>query len=130
MFGWLRRGRTSPLTGGRAVPREKTYSAESGHAYRYYFRGQRPAGRGAEYVFDVSAGPRKFTPVSVFLDQAALAPWQAAHQRELSGPERHAIAKLSLLAALDSSPNPASVPAHVTVAPAAVASILETLGRD
>ncbi|MFB3779411.1 MAG: hypothetical protein ACE141_17465 [Bryobacteraceae bacterium] len=126
----MRRKRPPPLTGARAVRREKTYSAESGHAYRYFFCGQRPAGRGVEYVFEASGGREAFRPVSIFLDEAALAVWQSAHERELTAPERYAIAKLSLLRTFDSCPAPAAMPARVTVTPAAVASILETLGRD
>jgi hypothetical protein len=126
MFGWLKRDK-APLTGGRAVRREKTYSAESGYVYRYVYSGQRPARGGTEYVFEVSRLRRSFSPISVFLADAALEDWQAGHGRELSGPERYAVAKMALLQALDTAP---SVQPEITVQPGDVASILALLGRD
>jgi hypothetical protein len=130
MFDWLRRNKPQPLTGAPAIRREKTYSAESGYVYSYFYRGHRPCQGGAEYVFDVSADRRKFLPVSVFLSGAALEPWQTAHGRELTGSERYAIAKLALQQALDGSPEPAGLNREVRVEPAAVAETLERLGSD
>jgi hypothetical protein len=130
MFGWLRRDKPPPLTGARAVRREKTYSAESGYAYRYYYCGQRLTGRGMEYVWEAGADRHTVVPVSVFLSEAALASWQSAHQRELTGPERYAVAKMSLLRAFDLRPNPAAMREEVIVRPDDVASILDTLGLE
>ena len=130
MFGWLRRDKPLPLTGARAVRREKTYSAGSGYVYRYCYCGQRLTGRGMEYVWETAADRHAVWPVSVFLSEAALASWQSAHQRELTGPERYAVAKMSLLRAFDQRPNPAAMREEVIVRPGDVASILETLGRD
>ena len=130
MFGWLRRDNPPPLTGARTVRREKTYSAESGYVYRYFFCGQRPTGRGMEFVWEAAADRHVVWPVSVFLSEAALAPWQSARGRDLTGPERYAVAKMSLLRAFDHRPNPAAMRKEVLVRPDDVASILETLGID
>ena len=130
MFDWLRRNKPQPLTGAPAIRREKTYSAESGYVYSYFYRGHRPCQGGAEYVFDVSADRRGFLPVSVFLSGAALEPWQTAHGRELTGSERYAIAKLALLAAFDQRQNLSLMREKIHVQPADAASILETLGID
>ncbi len=130
MSGWLRHDKPPPLTGAPAVRREKTYSAESGYVYSYFYRGHRPCQGGAEHVFEVSANRRTFVPVSVLLSEAAVAPWQTAHGRELTGTEHYAIAKLSLLAAFDQRQDPSSMQQAVHVTPADVASILETLGID
>jgi len=60
----------APLTGAPAVRRQKTYSAESGYVYQYYYEGQRPASRdgssGIEFVFNVSAdrNPHSRSPSS------------------------------------------------------------------
>jgi hypothetical protein len=126
MFGWLKREKP-PLTGGRAVRREKTYSAESGYVYRYVYSGQRPSVGGTEYVFEVSRDRRGFNPVSVFLNETALADWQSAHGSELTGPERYALAKMGLLQAFDAA---SVVQPEIFLKPGDVASILEILGRD
>ena len=128
MFGWLRRKKQAPLSGAPAAPREKSYSAESGYVYSYLYRGHRPCRGDTEYVFEVSADRRTFSPVSVFLSEAALAPWQTAHRRELTAAERYAIAKLSLQRALDQSPGPARLSREVRIGPDIVAEILEKLG--
>ena len=47
MFDWLRKKKDAPLTGAPAVRRQKTYSAESGYVYQYFYEGQRPAARDA-----------------------------------------------------------------------------------
>ncbi len=127
--GWLRPNEPPPLTGAPALRREKTYSAENGYVYSYFYLGHRPCRGGTEYVFDVSTDRRRFSPVAVSLSDAALAPWQRAHQRELSGPERYAVAKLALLAAFDRGQALAR-PQRIQVQPAEADAILETLGID
>ena len=51
--------------------RQKTYSAESGYVYQYFYEGQRAATRdgdaGAEYVFNVSADRKSSFSLSVFV---------------------------------------------------------------
>lgn len=119
-----------PLTGAPQVRREKTYSAQSGYVYHYYFTGHRPFGDGTEYVFEVSADRKEFFPVSVLLPAASLEPWQQARGRELIAAERYAVAKLSLFHAFDERPQPSLMREHVHVRAADVEGVLATLGLE
>ena len=89
------------------VRRLKTYTAETGFVYEYYFVGARaalphdPEAPAIEYVFDVSSDRKLTFAVSVFLRDEAVRQWQQVHGRELADPERYAAAKLRLLRALD-----------------------------
>lgn len=87
------------------VPRRiKTYTAQSGYVYEYYFVGKRAALQApstTEYIFDVS-NDRKITfSVSVFLTDEVLAQWAAAHGRRLSEAEQYAAVKMRLLRGFD-----------------------------
>lgn len=119
-----------PLSGAPAVRREKYYTAESGYVYRYFYRGNRPAEGGTEYVFEVSADRHGFILVSVALGEAALARWQSSHARDLTATERYAIVKMSLLRAFEQCPAPSEMQREVIVSAAEVTGILETLGID
>lgn len=134
MFGRFFRRNPEPLKGAPAVPRLKTYSAESGYAYQYVFRGRRESrgreGSGTEYVFDVASGSRPSMAVAVVLPERAAASWEARHGRALVQAERYAIAKLALLQAFDEQERPAELSREVTVSAAQVDAILETLGID
>jgi hypothetical protein len=133
LFRWLFRERRAPLTGAPPVRRQKTYSAQSGYVYQYYYEGQRPLRRGArgtEFVFDVSADRKSSWPVSVVVSEEALGHWERGHGRELSGTERYAIAKMALFQAFDERATPALMKADVEVRPADVAAILATLDLE
>ncbi len=56
-FRGLFQKKTLPLTGAPAVRRMKTYSAQSGYVYQYYFEGYRPlpVESGVEFVFQISS---------------------------------------------------------------------------
>ena len=131
MLEWLRKKKEVPLTGAPAVLRQKTYSAESGYVYQYFYEGQRPAERngkpGVQYVFDVSADRKSSTPVSVFVSEESLSSWQAEHTRQLGSTERYAVAKMALFQAFDQRPTPADMAEEVVVQPADVETILSTL---
>jgi hypothetical protein len=85
----------------------KTYTAQTGFVYQYYFVGQRPALAGdpetpsTEYIFDVSSDRKTTFAVSVFLPAVALAAWAAKYGRDLAEPEQYAAAKLRLLRGFD-----------------------------
>lgn len=83
--------------------RLKTYTAETGVVYQYYFVGKRRALSEAavEFVFDVSSDTHVRYSVSVFLPDDVIAGWAAAHGRELSDSEIYAAAKMRLLRAFD-----------------------------
>jgi Zn/Cd-binding protein ZinT len=109
----------------------KTYSAQSGYVYQYYYDGYRPfrsAGEsGVEFVFTVSADRKSWNSVSVQVSDQAVAPWESSHTRTLSNNERYAIGKMALFQAFDDRANPASMKEAVRVRPADVDAIAETL---
>ena len=124
--------KTVALTGAPAVRRLKTYSAQSGYVYQYFYEGHRPfraAGdSGTEFVFSISADARNWHPASVMLADAAVHAWESAHQRQLSSTEHYAVAKMALFQAFDERPLPAQMKEEVRVRTADVEAILETLG--
>jgi len=128
---WFAKKET-PLTGAPAVRRQKTYSAQSGYVYQYFYEGQRPTSPdpGTEYVFDVSADRKTSAPVSVFVSSDALESWQSQSGRVLSSAERYAIAKMALFQAFDERATPQQMTAAVHLTPAAVRAILQTLDID
>lgn len=132
MFGKFFSRKETALTGAPPVRRLKTYSAQSGYVYQYYYEGQRPfragAESGTEFVFNVSADRKSWRPASVLVGAAAVAAWQAAHARDLSDTERYAIAKLALFQAFDERATPALMKDPVRVRHADVEGIVETLG--
>ncbi len=123
-----------PLTGAPTVRRLKTYSAQSGYVYQYYYQGRREAVRetksGIEHVFDVTADRKTFHPVSVFLADESVESWEREHGRSLVPAERHAIAKMALFQAFDERDKPSEMTVEVRVRAADVTLILETLGVD
>src|SRR5260221_9786647 len=99
MFDWLRK-KEAALTGAPAVRRQKTYSAESGYVYQYFYEGQRPARRdgapGVQFVFNISSDRKSSLAVSVFVSSEILENWRQSHARELGSTERYAVANMSL----------------------------------
>lgn len=132
MLAWLRKRLGRSLEGAPAVPRTKSYTAESGYVYAYLFQGRRDlriAGEPAtEYVFRVSADRREYLPVSVFLAAAAVKSWEEARGRELSSTERYALVKLALFHALDERPGPDALREPVHIRLADIDRFAETLG--
>ena len=130
MFDWFRK-KDAPLSGAPAVRREKTYSAESGYVYQYFYEGQRaakrPDGSGTQYVFHVSADRKSSFPVSVFVSVSALEAWETGHGRELSSTERYAVAKMALFQAFDQRETPAALSEEITVHSDDIASFLAKL---
>jgi len=88
-----------------ALRRVKTYTAQTGLVYEYYFVGQRDALSfdipATEYIFDVISDRRARYSVSVFVRQDGLESWAASHGRKLGDPERYAAAKLRLQQGFD-----------------------------
>ncbi len=85
--------------------RVKTYTAQTGLVYEYYFVGQREALSSeipaTEYIFDVISDRRARYSVSVFVRQDGLDFWAASHGRKLGDSERYAAAKLRLQLGFD-----------------------------
>ncbi|MCC7498374.1 MAG: hypothetical protein IT160_12405 [Bryobacterales bacterium] len=102
----------------------KTYSAESGYVYQYFYRGCRAAGETAEYVFQTSADRKNWFPVTVVMPSSSVADFN------LSPTERYAVAKMALFQAFNERANPAAMQKPVQIRPSDAATILELLGRD
>jgi hypothetical protein len=121
-----------PLTGAPAVRRLKSYSAQSGYVYQYFYEGQRPYGgggeSGVEYVFTVSADRKTFHPVSVLVGEGEVLAWERGHGRELASTERYAVSKMALFQAFDERATPLGMKQEVRVRSADMAAIIETLG--
>jgi hypothetical protein len=134
VFERLFKKKPEPLTGAPAVRRQKTYNAQSGYVYQYYYEGHRPFRRdseaGTEFVFDVSADRKISAPVSVFVPDEAVQAWQEQHGRELAATERYAAAKMALFQAFDERAHPGLMKQDIRVRAADIEAILSGLGID
>jgi len=114
------------------VRRLKTYSAQSGYVYQYYYEGQRPfqqgGDAGAEFVFTVSADRKSWHPTRVLVADDAIRSWEQQHARDLSSSERYAICKMALFQAFDERATPDLMRDEVRVRGADVEAIIEMLG--
>jgi hypothetical protein len=135
MIDWLRALRAkkaAPLTGAPVVRRLKTYSAESGYVYQYWYAGHRAAERaseaGTDYVFEVSSDRKTYAQVAVFLAADVVASWERQNARTLAATEQYAIAKLALFRAFDERPDPDAMRFPVRISHNDVDAIAETLG--
>ena len=116
---------------GMTVRRMKTYVAQTGFVYLYYFVGKRPSLEGTEateYIFDVTADRHSMFAVSVFVRVEALVAWAAEHGRELSDTEQYATAKLRLQQGFDSCGNMKSEGRRLEVNAENVTELLDPLG--
>jgi hypothetical protein len=120
---------TAPLTGAPAIRRMKTYSAQSGYVYQYFYEGHRPARAeaGTEFVFSLSADRKNWHPVSVVVAESAIVHWEQTHGRDLSGTERYAVAKMALFQAFDERAVPGQMDQQIQVRIADVEAIVEAL---
>lgn len=132
MFRRLFSKKKPPLAGAPAVRRMKTYSAQSGYVYQYFYDGHRQfqsgADSGTEFVFQISADRKTWAGLSVLVSASALAAWEKTSGRELSGTERYAIAKIALFQAFDERAGPGQMRDEVRVRNADIDGIVETLG--
>jgi hypothetical protein len=110
----------------------KTYSAQSGYVYQYFYQGHRPCGAGSdsgtEFVFSLSADRKNWHSVSVVVEDSAIAHWEQSHARDLSGTERYAVAKIALFQAFDERSEPGQMNQDIHVRIADVEAIVDTLG--
>lgn len=98
----------SVLTAPASTPgrRLKTYSAESGYVYQYYYEElrsphQRNHAEGSEYIFMATRDRKTLLPVAVLLQRRALDAWAAGHGRQLTGSEQYAAVKMRLFRFFD-----------------------------
>ena len=114
----------------------KTYSAQTGYVYQYYFVGQRAALAGdpeapsIEYIFDVTSDRKTMFAVSVFLPPAALEHWTSARGRELAEPERYAGVKMRLLQAFDEIQNMMGEGRRLRLDGEVLVELLDSIGVD
>jgi hypothetical protein len=118
-----------------AIRRIKSYSAQTGYVYEYYFVGRRralpdelPA---SEFIFDVSSDRKTRFAVSVFLSDAAVSDWAGAHGRLPTEPEQYAAAKLRLLRGFDEIDDMLAAGRRLTLEAAAeLGELLSSLGVE
>ena len=113
-----------PLSGAPTVRRQKSYSAESGFVYQYFYEGMRRLAKGTEFVFTFSADRKTSHAVSVVVSDEVIA------GREILANVRYAIAKMALFQAFDERGTPELMKVEVVVRAEDVAGILEKLGLE
>jgi hypothetical protein len=118
-----------PWSGAPANPRLKTYTAESGYVFHYFYQGHRPSrvAAGTEFAFQISLDRRDWQRLVIYLPNTALLAWQQAHARELSSNERYALVKMKLFEFFERHSPPARLPDLVLVDAADVTGLLEKL---
>jgi hypothetical protein len=118
------------------VRRVKTYTAQTGFVYEYYFVGKRAALAGdpfapsTEFIFDVSSDRKTVFAVSIFLPPRALHEYTAERGRTLSEPEQYAAVKLRLMQAFDEVTNMLQDGRRLMLDAAALPALLESIGID
>ncbi len=117
-----------------ALRRMKTYTAETGFVYQYYFVGKRdalpdaPENPATEYVFDVTADRKALYAISIFLRADALDAWALTHGRSLSQAEQYAAAKLRLFRGLEELGELASTGRHWLISSENIEELLAEIG--
>jgi hypothetical protein len=113
--------------------RYKSYAAETGIVYRYFFESRRslvrPAGLGlgSDYIFVTTVDQGPPFALRVFVSQAAIAAWRGAHGRELDSSEQYALAKMRLFRAFDELENPGEESLNLVVDETNLEELLEAL---
>lgn len=114
----------------------KSYTAQTGYVYQYYFVGKRPALKddaeapATEYIFNVTADRKTTFAVSVFLAPQTLQEWSASRGRDLSEPEQYAAAKLRLMQACDEIADMLHQGRRLRLDAESLATLLESIGVD
>ena len=118
------------------VRRGKTYTAQTGYVYEYYFVGKRealpddPFAPSTEFIFDVSSDRKTIFAVSIFLPPRALDEYAAERGRTLSEPEQYAAVKLRLMQAFDEVANMLQDGRRLILDAAMLLTLLESIGID
>jgi hypothetical protein len=124
----------APLHGAPPVRRQKTYSAQTGFVYQYFYEGYRESERagqaGNEYVFQISSDRKSSFPLTVFLPGAAVESWQQDHNRKLIVPEQYAAVKMALFEAFDERADLGPANAEVEIAARDMERLLGILEID
>ena len=120
------------MTGPGKPARLKTYTAETGLVYQYYFVGKRRALEAAatEFVFDVSSDRKVRFSVSILVPDAAVATWKQSHGRALVDAEIYGAAKMQLTRAFDEVEDMFDRGRSLTVDASSLGDLLSTLGIE
>ncbi len=120
------------MSGPLKPARLKTYTAETGLVYQYYFVGKREAldGAATEFIFDVSSDRKLRFSVSILVPDDSLSSWQAAHGRPLVDAEIYGAAKMQLIRAFDEIEDLFSQGRSLPVDADALADLLASLGVE
>ena len=117
-----------------AMPRRtKSYAAETGVVYRYFFEScrstVRPAGLGpgSDYIFVLRADQGRPFALRVFVSEKAVDAWSALHGRKLDPSEQYAAAKMMLFRAFDQQDNLPAESLSLVVDETNVEELLESL---
>lgn len=114
----------------------KTYTAQTGYVYQYYFVGQRaaladdPEAPSTEYIFDVSSDRKTTFAVSIFVPARTLDAWAAKYGRDLAEPEQYAAVKLRLLQAFDEIPDMLCDGRRLRLDGEQIIELLDSIGID
>ena len=114
--------------------RMKTYTADSGYVYQYYFVGKRdalpdaPENPATEYVFDVTVDRKALYAVSIFVRGDALDEWALTHGRSLNQAEQYAAVKLRLFRGLEEISDLATTERRWLVSSENIEELLAELG--
>lgn len=112
--------------------RLKTYTAETGYVYQYYFVGKRRAldQPAAEYIFDVSSDRKIRFSVSIFVEDSAVSAWRDSHGRPLVDAEIFAAAKMQLTRGFDQFDEMFAQGRQLLIDAASLEELLSTLGVE
>lgn len=107
---WARREAAPEEFRGRPrIRREKSYAADSGYVYQYFYQGNRAASRdgiqGRDFVFDCTTDRSSRFSIIVFAPHQSYTAWERDSGRELTEVERYAIVKMRLFEIFDTSPH-------------------------
>lgn len=113
--------------------RYKSYAAETGVSYRYFFVGRHPVARpegqgpGSDFTFVIAADQQAPFTVRIFVSDRAMAAWRELHGQELSPNEQYAVAKMRLFHAFDEADDLREERLSLVVDENNVAKLLEPL---
>jgi hypothetical protein len=114
------------------VRRVKSYSANTGYVYQYYFyetqKTRRNGVPGTDYVYMISVDRKRAFPLRIFVQTDDIQEWGRAAGRSLSGTEEYALAKMRLFEALDDIENIESAQPELVVDSSNIESLLSRLG--
>lgn len=127
---FIRKNVPSTLAGVPAHRRMKTYSAQSGFVYHYFYEGVRETNQQLEYCFEVSGDRKTWFHTQVNVPREGLEAWAGSCGRKLRLQEQYAIAKLALFDAFDTRAVPDEMRQPVGVEAADISQLLAQFEID